>query len=221
LNAYELTFIIRPDLDEENVQGTVGQVVERVQRAGGEIVATFPWRPPRRRMAYPIRDFGDGFYTTTVFRIESPSLGEIENWLKLNESVLRFLLVAATEQGIRHAQHMQHQAQTAPAPQPPAQPAPVGTPAPQPAAAVPQDATQTPQPEEAPAEAGPAEAAPTEAAPVEPVTTEAVPAEATPAEVASAEATPSETTTQPTEEQPAQPEPVATGATQAPSQPEE
>jgi small subunit ribosomal protein S6 len=147
LNPYEITFIIRPDLDDEQIRASVDQVNGRIQSNGGEIIATFPWNPARRRMAYPIRDFGDGVYTTTVFNFDPENLREFENALKLNDRILRFLVVQATSQNIKTAQqrmaHAQAQAAAPQQPQPapqaqpgvpgaptPAAPAPVGQPAP-------------------------------------------------------------------------------------------
>ena len=104
LNPYEMTFIIRPDRDEDGTRAVAESVTGRISAAGGEIIAAIPWNPPRRRMAYPIKDFGDGFYVTTVFRIDPSALRPIENTLKLNENILRFLIVQATDLNIKQAQ---------------------------------------------------------------------------------------------------------------------
>jgi small subunit ribosomal protein S6 len=124
-----MTFIIRPDRDEDGTRAVAESVTGRISAAGGEIVAAIPWNPPRRRMAYPIKDFGDGFYVTTVFRIEPSALGPIETALKLNDNILRFLIVQATDLNIKQAlQRVQQQqaAAAAPPPQQPAAPAPEG-----------------------------------------------------------------------------------------------
>jgi small subunit ribosomal protein S6 len=122
LNPYEMTFIIRPDRDEDGTRAVAEAVTGRISAAGGEIIAAIPWNPPRRRMAYPIKDFGDGFYVTTVFRVDPTALGPIENALKLNENILRFLIVQATDLNIKQAQQRLQQQQAAaqaPAPQQP------------------------------------------------------------------------------------------------------
>jgi small subunit ribosomal protein S6 len=169
LNAYEITFITRPDLDDEQTRAAVDQVNGRIQSNGGEIIATFPWNPARRRMAYPIKEFGDGVYTTTVFNYDPQHLREFENALKLNERVLRFLVVQATSQNIKTAQQrMAHAAAQAAAPQqasaaPPSQPAP-------PASTEPAEASQ-PAPVQAATPFEPIAAAPENVA-VEPVALE-------------------------------------------------
>lgn len=129
MNPYEMTFIIRPDRDEDGTRAVAEAVTGRISAAGGEIIAAIPWNPPRRRMAYPIKDFGDGFYVTTVFRLDPSALRPIENALKLNENILRFLIVQATDLNIKQAQQRLQQQQAA-AQAPPVQPqqAPPGAP---------------------------------------------------------------------------------------------
>jgi len=125
LNAYEMTFIVRSDRDEDQIRGVVNTITGRIESDGGEILATIPWNPPRRRMAYPIRDFRDGFYVTTVFNLDGQALRPIESALKLNDNILRYLLVQATDTMVKQAQQRVHQAAAAAAPREPiAQPRP-------------------------------------------------------------------------------------------------
>jgi len=125
LNAYEMTFIVRSDRDEDQIRGVVNTITGRIESDGGEILATIPWNPPRRRMAYPIRDFRDGFYVTTVFNLDGQALRPIEGALKLNDNILRYLLVQATDTMVKQAQQRVHQAAAAAAPREPiAQPQP-------------------------------------------------------------------------------------------------
>lgn len=116
MKQYEMTFIVRPDLDEDGSREVVDAVLGRLQAAGGEILATVPWNPPRRRMAYPIRDFGDGFYVTTVFEFDPQALRTVESQFRLNEGILRFLIIQATEQNVKQAQQRVQQAAARPQP---------------------------------------------------------------------------------------------------------
>jgi ribosomal protein S6 len=159
LNPYEITYIIRPDGDEEQTRSAVDNVTGRITGLGGELIATYPWNPPRRRMAYPIRDFGDGFYVTTTFRFPTEQLKELERSLRLNTTVLRYLIVQATDLNITQSQQRAQQAAARAAGPPPEQAAPAPAPAPQsapgqPPAPAPAPAQQAaPQPQAAPAPA--------------------------------------------------------------------
>ena len=133
MNPYEMTFIVRPDLDEEQTRVAIESVTGRITSQGGEVIATYPWNPPRRRLAYPIKDFGDGYYMTTVFRFSPEGLKEFERGLRLNTAVLRFLILQATDLNITQGQQRAQPAAARAA----APPAPAGAPqagAPQPAA---------------------------------------------------------------------------------------
>lgn len=187
MNAYEITFIIRPDLDEEQTRGVAEQVANRIRSADGEVLAMYPWSPARRRMAFPIRDYGDGFYATATFRIDAQAIRDIENTLKLNESILRFLVVQASDLMVKNAQQRVQQQAAAAAPPPPAPP---GGPMPAPQGGP--EAQPVPQGDRA------SEAVPvSQEAPVEPSRTEAV------------------TSAVPAQATPPQPEPVAAPATLA------
>jgi small subunit ribosomal protein S6 len=162
-----MTFIVRPDRDEEETRAAVQTVIGRVEAAGGEVVATAPWNPPRRRMAYPIKEFSDGFYVTTVFRMDGQSLRGFENGLKLNENVLRYLMVRATDLQVQQVQ--QRAAQPQAVQQPSQAPAPVPETA-SAEAASPTASTPPPEPAsvaEAPVAEAPAEAAEEETAPTD------------------------------------------------------
>jgi len=41
-----MTFIVRPDRDEEETRAAVETVIGRVESTGGDVVATAPWNPP-------------------------------------------------------------------------------------------------------------------------------------------------------------------------------
>lgn len=158
LNPYEMTFIVRPDLDEEQIRAAIERLTGRLQSAGGEIIATYPWNPPRRRMTYPIREFGDAYYVTTTFNFDPEGLKEFERGLRLNTDILRFLIVQATAQMIQQSQQRQQQ-HAARAAAPPPQPTPA--PAPQaPVGTTPEQSTPQSEPQGAPQPA--AEAAPEE-----------------------------------------------------------
>jgi small subunit ribosomal protein S6 len=202
-----MTFIIRPDRDEDGTRSVAEAVTGRISAAGGEIIAAIPWNPPRRRMAYPIKDFGDGFYVTTVFRVDPSELGPIENTLKLNDNILRFLIVQATDLNIKQAQQrlQQQQAAAAAPPVPPQQP-PAGVAPQNTVPLAPREATE----ETAPATSQVTESAP-DAAPAAPPAVESEPVVASEAVETAAEAPqPAESSAEPVEAEPV-PEPATAG----------
>jgi small subunit ribosomal protein S6 len=91
LRDYELLLVIRPNLDEAGATEAAKQIVELIQRRGGEVMATNVWG--RRRLAYPIDNQIEATYVLLKFRVAPARLNELKFELKLNESLLRFMAV--------------------------------------------------------------------------------------------------------------------------------
>lgn len=91
MRNYELLLIVRAALDDAGVNGVVEAVTELIESHQGEVLATKPWG--RRKLAYPIKKQGEGVYFLVRAAISPAALQEIEFSLKLNENLLRYLLV--------------------------------------------------------------------------------------------------------------------------------
>jgi small subunit ribosomal protein S6 len=91
MRDYETTFIVAPSLDSDGVIREVEAVKNFISSAGGEITAEKEWG--RRRLMYPIRDCSEGVYHILRFRLASDSLGELERQFRLNENILRHLVI--------------------------------------------------------------------------------------------------------------------------------
>ena len=94
---YELMTILSPDVPEDDIASETERVGSYITSASGELQETLtdsPWG--RRRLAYPIRHAGrdvrDGFYTVYHFGIEPSHVRDVERELKLNTSVMRYLV---------------------------------------------------------------------------------------------------------------------------------
>jgi small subunit ribosomal protein S6 len=96
---YELMTILIPDVSEEETQSAIERVTGYVTDMNAELTETLtdsPWG--RRRLAYAIRhegvDYRDGFYVVMRFTAAPNSITDIERELKLDTSVIRYLLVS-------------------------------------------------------------------------------------------------------------------------------
>jgi len=92
---YELVLLVSPDVGDEGFPTTVERVSKFIQERGGEIRDVDQWG--RRRLAYPITRFTEGFYAVTHFSIEPTELRALEGNLGLAEDVLRHLVVRQEE----------------------------------------------------------------------------------------------------------------------------
>jgi len=91
LDVYEVMLIIIPELDEEQVEGTVARFRTIVERTGGEVVAENDWG--KRKLAYEIDHRPDGFYYVVRFTTGERTLVELKRILRVSDDVLRHMIV--------------------------------------------------------------------------------------------------------------------------------
>ena len=91
MRLYEAVYIFDAALDETSI----GQKLERHHRLvtgdGGEVTAVDHWGV--RQLAYPIEKKKTGYYVVAQFNGDPEALPEFERALKLEEDLLRFLIV--------------------------------------------------------------------------------------------------------------------------------
>lgn len=95
MKAYELLYIIRPDMDDEAVATAVDKFSEVVANNGGADVTVDKWG--KRRLAYEVDDFREGIYILMNFNGEARTAQEVERVMKISDSVVRFLTTKKEE----------------------------------------------------------------------------------------------------------------------------
>ncbi|MCL2390388.1 MAG: 30S ribosomal protein S6 [Endomicrobia bacterium] len=88
---YESTFICSPELPVEKVEELTAKVSKIVESSKG-IVKTVQ-QLGKKRLSYPINKFREGSYVYMELSGEGDMIGAIENFLRLNDGVIRFLTV--------------------------------------------------------------------------------------------------------------------------------
>lgn len=91
MRSYELMLVLRPDLEEEALEAVIEKATSTLTRLGSELSDVDRWG--KRRLAYEIKDYTEGFYVVIGFTAESEATFEVERVLKITEEVLRYLLV--------------------------------------------------------------------------------------------------------------------------------
>ncbi len=92
MREYEVVYIFDSMVPEEGVQEKLDRYHELLTGEGrGEITAVDLWG--KRQFAYPIRKRTSGHYVVAQFRAVSEALPEFERILKLDEDLLRHLIV--------------------------------------------------------------------------------------------------------------------------------
>ncbi|MEA2666152.1 MAG: small subunit ribosomal protein [Candidatus Eremiobacteraeota bacterium] len=92
VTEYEVTYILRPALEETEVDERSNAIAEGVKTRGGEIIGELE-KLGKRRLAYEIDDVREGYYVVMKFKSEPEGAKELERLMRLNESVLRALVI--------------------------------------------------------------------------------------------------------------------------------
>lgn len=90
VREYELMYIVRPDLEDDQIQRTVESVQAIIEAQGGEVRRTTPWG--RRRLAYPIQKLRDGHYYLVEMRLDADKVREVDRALRIHDHVIRHLI---------------------------------------------------------------------------------------------------------------------------------
>jgi small subunit ribosomal protein S6 len=136
--TYEIMFIVRPDIEEADLDKLIEGFSGNIASGGGEVKTVE--KMGRRRLAYTVRKFNDGFYVLLTVAAPGSLIIEIERRLRVSEPVIKFITVRMDEEEKRLAKvkalrdtKVKRSAQPIP---PQAAPAPALVAAPAPAVAV-------------------------------------------------------------------------------------
>src|SRR3984957_3142839 len=99
--TYEVMFIVRPDVEEADLDKLIEGFSANVTSGGGEVKNVE--KMGRRRLAYTVRKFNDGFYVLMNIAAEGSLIAEIERRLRVSEQVIKFITVRMDEEEKRLA----------------------------------------------------------------------------------------------------------------------
>lgn len=95
MKKYELIFILKAELPEAEMESRVARVKEILGEHGGEVTQENHWGV--RRLAYEIQYENRGNYMFLRFKSDGSVVAEIERFLRLDDQVLRHLIVVDDE----------------------------------------------------------------------------------------------------------------------------
>jgi small subunit ribosomal protein S6 len=133
---YEVMFIVRPDVAEEDADKLIDGFKATVTHGGG--VVKNVEKMGRRKLAYTVRKFDDGNFVLLTIEAAGPVVLELERRLRVTEPVIKFITVRMDEEEKRLAKvKALRGTRRKLSAEPPAAPAPAPAPAPAAAAAPP------------------------------------------------------------------------------------
>ena len=92
MKNYELFYVVRPNAEDE-VKEAVLNKIQEVISANGEVEKVDTWG--NRKLAYQIAKFSEGFYVLVNFKASADLPKELDRNLKINENVIRHMIVVA------------------------------------------------------------------------------------------------------------------------------
>jgi len=95
MRIYEELFIMKPDLPEEEVDAFVEQLTGNIGTAGGSVDKIEKWG--KRRLAYKVDKFKDGYYVLLQFTSGPEAVKEVERRLRVAEQIIKFQTVRIDE----------------------------------------------------------------------------------------------------------------------------
>ena len=91
MRIYEVVYILDPALEESAVTAKLDGLHQLATSKGGEVSAIDHWGT--RQLAYPINKLSRGYYVAAHFTAVAEALPEYERMLKLDDDIIRYLLV--------------------------------------------------------------------------------------------------------------------------------
>ncbi|MBT9332524.1 30S ribosomal protein S6 [Paracidobacterium acidisoli] len=93
---YEVMFIVRPDIEDEELDKLIAGLEQTVVNGGGVVRSTE--KLGRRKLAYLVRKFSDGNYVLLTIDADGALVHEVERRLRVSEPVIKFITVRMDEE---------------------------------------------------------------------------------------------------------------------------
>ena len=119
--TYEVMFIVRPDIGDEELEKLVSTLESQVSGAGGTVKSVE--RMGKRRLAYMVRRFQEGTYILFTVEGGGDAIHEMERRLRVTEPVIKFLTVRVDKEQARMAKLKERRKAPAPPPETGGEPA--------------------------------------------------------------------------------------------------
>jgi small subunit ribosomal protein S6 len=103
MKPYETLFIVRPDVEEEDLNTVVGRVADAIKTNGGTPSEPQVWG--KRRLAYAVKTYREGIYVLVSFEAPPEVVGKLGEHFRFNEDVIRYIITlqgpGRMEQGLQ------------------------------------------------------------------------------------------------------------------------
>jgi small subunit ribosomal protein S6 len=95
MRKYEVMYIIRPNVDDETKKSVVERFDNVLATNGAEIIESKEWG--KRRLAYEINDFRDGYYQLVKIHSNTEAVSEFDRLAKISDDIIRHIVIKEEE----------------------------------------------------------------------------------------------------------------------------
>ncbi|MGA9225649.1 MAG: 30S ribosomal protein S6 [Mesobacillus sp.] len=95
MRKYEVMYIIRPNIEEEAKKALTERFSGILTDNGAEVSEAKDWG--KRRLAYEINDFRDGYYQLVKVNAEPAAVEEFSRLAKISEDIIRHIVIKEEE----------------------------------------------------------------------------------------------------------------------------
>ncbi|GAB4231600.1 MAG: 30S ribosomal protein S6 [Stanieria sp.] len=95
---YEMMYILRPDLLEDQVEAAINKYRDFLSEQGAENIQI--QNRGKRRLAYPIKKHLDGIYVQMNYQADGKQVAPLERAMRLGEEVIRYLTIKLKDEPI-------------------------------------------------------------------------------------------------------------------------
>ncbi len=90
MNNYEILFIIKASVKEEDIKNTIKAITDSVAKNGGTIKKEENWG--KKQLVYPVKKAKEGYYYKLDFTAPADAVEKLEAGYKLNADILRTMV---------------------------------------------------------------------------------------------------------------------------------
>jgi small subunit ribosomal protein S6 len=95
MRVYEVLFIVAPNTEESDTETLITQLSDVITNQGATITKTD--RIGRRRLAYPIGKFSEGYYVVLTVEGTGAEIAEVERRMRVSDAVIRYITIRIDE----------------------------------------------------------------------------------------------------------------------------
>ena len=95
MKTYELLTILKPNLDQEEVDAFSDKLTSTLEGLKGKSLEVE--KTGRKRLPYEVKGYTDGYLMTTLFELPEEQVAELKRLISLNDNIIRTMFVEASK----------------------------------------------------------------------------------------------------------------------------